>query len=470
MPLSVRWKNFRSLRDTEWRALRPLTIVLGPNNSGKTSFLAPLLLLQQTLGARNRSTALLTKGPLLDLGFYEDLVRDHNMSTSVEFAVEWHVHGQPKDAASPLGSDPPGAVTMRFGCDEHGAVRLERLTVYDTFRRRMLERKRSLKTKRYSLAGMSALEVGLSEDERSAEESVRAQQEEIHRSIRDAQPMHFLFDGSEPILRSGTSHTEHPEDAGPRALVLRPDREASLYAAIMDTAQYQLTEELRNLTYIGPLRERAKRLYVLSGEMPRNVGTRGEHAPEVLFRWRDDEEQMNRVHDWLARFGFSDRLVLKPQGTGAFSLSWRTQLKHASETAFVDMGFGLSQVLPLIVQGLAARPDSTIIAEQPEIHLNPKLQTVLAELFASFVARGINVITETHSEHLLLTVRRLIAQKELAAEDVALFFVDRPKRESIITQLMLGANGHIPAEVWPPEFFADALRESLALAEAQYEP
>lgn len=473
MPLSVHWKNFRSLADTERRPLRPLTIVIGPNNSGKTSFIAPLLLLQQTLDAQNRATALLTKGPLLDLGLYEDLVRDHDPEARVELTVEWHVHGDSRDSGlRPLGVHPPGAATIEFAGDEHGSVRLESLTVFDTHLRQMLRRSRSKKTSRYSLTSLSKLS-GFEDDNEldpsGLSPAVKEQQARITTAIRQARPVHFLFDGSEPILRSATARTQHPEDAGPVTLTVRPDRNAAAYAAIMDTVQYQLTDELRALTYIGPLRERAKRLYAVSGEMPRNVGTRGENAPEILFRWRENDEQMDAVHGWLRRFGFADQLVLKPLGAGAFSLSWRTELEHVSETAFVDMGFGLSQVLPLIVQGLFARSGSTIIAEQPEIHLNPRLQTTLAELFVAFVDRGVSVLTETHSEHLLLAVRRMVAEGEISADDVAIYFVHRPKRDSVIEHVELEKNGHIPAEVWPKDFFADALRESLALAEAQFD-
>jgi hypothetical protein len=357
---------------------------------------------------------------------------------------------------------------MSFATADGESVRLHSLIVYDTYRRKMIERT-LLPSGNYSLVGWSALAAEESSDSVEPSLGTRAHRLRIRRAIRESRPTHFFFDGSSPIFRSAIRRSEHPEDAGPRVLIVDPDEKSRLYAAIVDTVRYTLTDELRNITYIGPLRERAKRMYLLSGEMPRNVGTRGEYAPEILFRWRDDANRMKSVQEWLTRFGFSDPLVLTPQGAAAFSLSWGAQVKHASDTAFVDMGFGLSQVLPLIVQGVMAEPGSTIVAEQPEIHLNPRLQTLLADLFADFVRRGLRVVTETHSEHLLLTVRRLMAEKKLSDEGVALYFVERNERDSSVRSVALGSDGHISSDSWPRGFFADALRESLALSEAQYQ-
>ncbi len=338
------------------------------------------------------------------------------------------------------------------------------MTIYDVFGRKMLQRTR-LKSGKYSLTGLPELKS----NGRGADESpeVKKWHAEVKEGIRNSQPDRFFFDGSAPVMRVAARHAKHPEDAGPDFLTPEADEQSRSYWAIAETTRYDLIEELRSITYIGPLREPARRLYVLSGEMPRNVGTRGEYAPEILFRWRDDAEKMGLVHDWLAKFGFEEPLILTPQGPGAFSLSWRAETEHATDTAFVDMGFGLSQVLPLIVQGVMANKRSTIVAEQPEIHLNPKLQTVLGELFAFIISRGVNVLTETHSEHLLLTVRRLMAEKEVSSESVALYFVERENRDSTIREVALEENGHIEAEAWPSGFFADALRESLALSAAQ---
>jgi len=119
------------------------------------------------------------------------------------------------------------------------------------------------------------------------------------------------------------------------------------------------------------------------------------------------------------------------------------------------------------VQGLAASEGTLLIAEQPEIHLNPRLQSVLAEFFAEIMNRRVNLLVETHSEHLLLSVRRLVAEERLKAEDVAIYYVENMDGVSKIREVPVQANGHVSASDWPKGFFEDSLRESFALANAQ---
>lgn len=137
------------------------------------------------------------------------------------------------------------------------------------------------------------------------------------------------------------------------------------------------------------------------------------------------------------------------------------------ETNIANSGFGASQILPLIVQALLSQEEALTIAEQPEIHLNPKLQCVLADLFAFMVKKNQRVIVETHSEHLLLRLRYLVADKKLSNNDVAIYFIEKESGVSKVTPIKMDDDGHIPSDVWPKGFFEESMRESLALASAQ---
>jgi predicted ATPase len=167
---------------------------------------------------------------------------------------------------------------------------------------------------------------------------------------------------------------------------------------------------------------------------------------------------------WVKRFEFGDRLELHNMSEDLFCLTFNTKSKHMN---IADSGFGASQVLPLVVQALAAPRNSMTLAEQPEIHLNPRLQVVLADLFAEMANGDHRLVVETHSEHLLLRVRRLVASGVISPAKVAIYFVERRGDESHIREIRVREDGHIDPRLWPAGFFEDALRESLGLATEQ---
>ncbi|MBW8723232.1 MAG: DUF3696 domain-containing protein, partial [Polaromonas sp.] len=110
---------------------------------------------------------------------------------------------------------------------------------------------------------------------------------------------------------------------------------------------------------------------------------------------------------------------------------------------------------------------SITIAEQPEIHLNPRLQCILADLFVQMATSGHRIVVETHSEHLIVSLRKLIAEQKISPDQVGLYFVERTATASTIREIPISKNGNIEREAWPKGFFDEALREALALATAQ---
>jgi predicted ATP-dependent endonuclease of OLD family len=223
---------------------------------------------------------------------------------------------------------------------------------------------------------------------------------------------------------------------------------------------------LTRISYIGPLREYPRRFYEISGEMPEDVGIRGEFAPEIIYRRNKTELIQQEVSKWLKKFNIGHEIQCESSNGSSFSL----YLKRTCDSPSVniaDTGFGSSQILPLIVQGLFAEKDHLIIAEQPEIHLNPKLQVTLADLFCEIAKSGRGVMIETHSEHLVLRIRRLVAENVISANDVAVYYVEKKTDRSTIREVPIQKNGHIDSEDWPQGFFEDSLKETLGLVSSQ---
>ncbi|MGA9875166.1 MAG: AAA family ATPase [Solirubrobacteraceae bacterium] len=456
---AVRWRDFRAYEDTGWVSLKPLTLLLGANSAGKSSLIAPLLLLKQSLESRTGTNGLLTKGDLIDVGIFEDFVRDHDKSGSVELGVRWHAHARGQDLA-PTGRYAPGGLVVAFGQGKDPqSVIVESFRVYDPYGRVMLSRTRR-PDGNYTIQMVSPKNAGIGRP--TATENVERRRA-MRRAIRQARPADFMF-LSRDVRQAGNA--AQAGDDKPNFTTVIDDDRTRLYCSIVDYALWGLESILDGLHFVGPLREEPRRVYELSGETPAEVGTRGEYAPEIIYRWRKNRRRMREIQRWLLHFGFSDELEFTSVGTGGFSLSLMREGARAAST-FVDTGVGLSQVLPLVVQGLVAESGEWLIIEQPEVHLNPRLQAALADLFASIAERGVNLVIESHSEHLLMRLRRLVAERRGDHPAVGLYFLEQSSGISHVREVPLEGDGRIDPEAWPREFFEDSLRESMRLAQAQ---
>ena len=129
------------------------------------------------------------------------------------------------------------------------------------------------------------------------------------------------------------------------------------------------------------------------------------------------------------------------------------------DVALADVGFGLSQILPFIVQMLAST-GKIISIEQPEVHIHPKLQADLGDLIAEAIKLPYEhqLLIETHSEHLILRLQKLVRLGKLTPDDVSILFVTRESNGSKATRFLLDEQGDF-VEDWPGGFFPERLRE-----------
>ena len=221
-----------------------------------------------------------------------------------------------------------------------------------------------------------------------------------------------------------------------------------------------LEQTLDVLFPMSPFRIPPERLYIFRGTTPQNVGYRGDLLPDLLFRLPGLVEETNK---WLEDLKMDYKLRVKSIGVDSgdlFEVSLiDTRRKERVKVALSDVGFGISQLLPFIVQSLVSE-GQIISIEQPEVHVHPKLQADLGDLLAASIKKDQpnQFIVETHSEHLILRMQRLVRKQQIKPEDISVIYVSRGPDGAKAERLRLDEEGDFIDE-WPNGFFAERLRE-----------
>ena len=218
---------------------------------------------------------------------------------------------------------------------------------------------------------------------------------------------------------------------------------------------------LENLVYIRPLRSYPERLYIFGGNNGEQVGQGGKNIADVLYTKPDVLNAVNKQFE-LFDLGYEIKISnFKDEETSDLSDVFAIRLidRYTKvNVSLLDVGFGISQILPVIIQSVLSR-NKTIVIEQPEIHIHPRLQAQLGSLLAESVKSfGNRFIIETHSEHLLLRLQKLIRNGELSHEDIAVVYVDRGKNGSQCLELRIDSEGDFIDE-WPNGFFDEGFNE-----------
>jgi predicted ATPase len=257
--------------------------------------------------------------------------------------------------------------------------------------------------------------------------------------------------------------------ASPFAIRLIPLPGALDYA--VDFIKDYFTQSVK---YLGPLRDEPKPVYPLVGATDsKDIGTRGEHTASVLDVHRntvvdyipscqftleplgfakESATLLDAVLDWLGYMGIASNVQTPDLGKIGHEMKVATTAGGDLHD-LIHVGVGVSQVLPIVVLSLLAERDSTLIFEQPELHLHPRVQTRLADFFLSMEILGKQCIVETHSEYLInrLRYRAAVAKDTEVSENVMVYFVEKRGGQSIYRPITINQYGVI--EDWPDGFF-----------------
>jgi hypothetical protein len=259
-----------------------------------------------------------------------------------------------------------------------------------------------------------------------------------------------------------------------------PDQVYAYYqnAGFLSELQLALEQLFGQLYYLGPLREFPQRHYAWKGSEPADMGRRGERVVDAMLAARERKTYISfgrgrkrqtleqRIAHWLKELGLIHDFSVEAIAENSSIYQVRVQKSPSSAKVLItDVGFGVSQILPVLVLCYYVPEGSIVLLEQPEIHLHPSVQSGLADVFIDAVTnRNIQIILESHSEHLLRRLQRRIAEKSLEPKDTALYFCEIDKRGSSVTTLDVDLFGTI--RNWPEDFFGDEFGEIAAISRA----
>ncbi len=450
MLTKLRVRNFKAWEDTEDVRLAPITVFFGSNSSGKSSLLQFLLMLRQTSESPDRRRVLHPgdRNTPVELGTYRDLIHNHDLTRRISFDLDW----TPPD---PLEVDDP--------LTDHNFIggEAEFSASFNTDPKGTSQYVDSLHYKIKN--GQNRLEV------------------EMKALSANGSPKYDLDAKNYTLVRNQGRVWKLPP---PIRFYGFPDEVSAYYqnAGFTSDLALALEQQLKRIQYLGPLREDPRRSYIWSGEVPEHVGWRGERAVEAMLAAsnrsispgykRHSRPFQVAIAEWLHQLGLLESFEVHQIAPHRKDYEVLVRTRGSDQKVNLpDVGFGVSQVLPVVVQVFYALPYTTVLLEQPEIHLHPGVQTALADLFIEAVRsredsrdRSIQLLVESHSEHFLRRLQRRLAEGVLKPDDVALYFCESSTDRASVRQLEVNLYGEIAN--WPEGFFGDDMGELAARMDA----
>lgn len=405
-------QNFKSWKDPDKFQMAPLTGFFGANSSGKTSILQTLLMLKQTVERPADWNGIIDLGDdnsLVNLGTFDDLIHKHNSSSPIQISLSWKL----SEKLSTRGLK--GLDTLSFDLTIHSAGN-------------------SVSNLRFNYTiGENRFTVNW-----DGQDSCRVFYSGVPRNTGSLLGCYGIQNAVGDVMQT------------------------------FSPLQTQFQNLFNNIRYLGPLREYPRHHYAWHGKHSPGVGKQGEDMVTALFsgriQLRPTEEQ---VPKWLERLDLIDSYRLNPVSNNANDYEFLVRkYKDGPEVRLTDVGFGVSQVLPVLVLCYYVPEGSILILEQPEAHLHPKIQSKLADLLIEVVKeRQLQIILESHSENLIVRLMRRIAEEQISKEDTAFYFCEMKEGTSEIDKLIMDDYGNI--ENWPENFFGDATGDLIEKTKAE---
>jgi len=452
----LRIQNFKGWKDTGTIHMAPIALFFGANSSGKSSIGQFLMMLKQTIESPDRKAVFYPGGrnSAVQLGSYQEMVFHRDPSHKITFEYRWSLRDKleiedPVSKQSFVGND------LAFYAE---------VGVKDTGQEARAGYMPGLNHLKYELREDNEITLSITMDRKANTKSdykVATTEYNLKRERGRVWPL------GPPIRFYGFPHE---------------------VAAYYQNADFVQALNLRHetlfgsLSYLGPLRTRTERLYSWSGNEPESVGYEGENAIAAILSAQSRKISLGYkqrtmpfqeiIASALKKMGLIEAFDVNSISKKRQEYEVKVRTKGSQDSVDLpDVGFGISQVLPVLVQCFYAPPGSIIIMEQPEIHLHPRAQSALADVMIDVINsresshnRNIRLVIETHSEHFLRRLQRRIAEGTLDRDKVSVYFANVTNTPPTLDPLDIDIFGDI--RNWPDDFFGDEMGDVIAHAKA----
>lgn len=399
--------NFKGVFDTQTIPLKPITLLIGPNSSGKSSVIHALAALAQTVNLPNNTRPLVLDDEFayVHLGRFIEIIHSKN-----------YTHGMT------LGVTGGKSRIRRLEGKTASVLEGEPTTVY-TFKSTRRTQDLFVESAVIQVAGISF--------ELSRKKTGK------YSIIANATGRSFGVD-----IRNGFA-------VDPSSVRFDPQTFAELNPLF--SAERTVQQELRKTLYLGPFRQPPQRRYPTRGSAPREVGPRGEATVTLLANEMVQSKvrkHTKQVSEWFGSLGLAKNLSVSRVG-GSDLFDVKITLEDGKQFPLADLGYGFSQILPVLTQLSFAPDQATVLFEQPELHLHTLAVRPLAGVFIdAYKKKGLHIIAETHSPELFGEFLVEMRKGNLKPSDFVAYKVVRKDTSSKITPIEIDLDDFDVYEIW----------------------
>lgn len=463
-------QNFKRYEQQALLLNKKITILVGPNSSGKSSLLKALLAFKQTLEDQNEHSGFLSRGEYVDVGPYKEYVRDHVVERLVHFRFFVKSTGFVRQPWIKSGDE----VVVEYVHEEDPGTGHGRLVSFIVSYDGVINSSADLSQESDSRRFISFTRMNKSEDRYKIFISDRLI-EAVTPTVRRL--MSVDIEKIKKTLSQGGIQAVRHSRRGMAAESVRGTADIMYFVNMVvysasNSENYLISELTDKLFALAALRDPPQRSSLRTDEKLK-VGARGQNVASVYTNFqrravKAGKRQLKVKADFDSLMKWIVDLKL---GVGLETRTWsdlvdmRTQTDHvrSSSDSITDIGVGFSQAFPILVQ-LAVMPEGgRLIVEQPELHLYPWAQSRMGRIFCEEARRGEkSIVIETHSEHLIRGVQAHISAGYkngpadfLQSSDVIVIYVDH---DGTAKELRLAENGMF-IDQWPAGFFDQGIRD-----------